>query len=204
MWNRDADWANDTAVVKINQALRDGVVRSGVQQLRRPRHVDVARRSPAVRKGCRPARGGGPLDLDAGRRSRIAPSGSARSARSPRSSVRTSCRRVSTRATGASWRCATACGRPTTAVPCGAARAPAPAASTVPASRTWCSPGSQRESRRRSACSRRDRLRRRAIATKAMNPAARTTQMTRATRAAVDSGAAHAPPAPGGRCTVAV
>jgi hypothetical protein len=31
MWNRDADWANDTAVVNMNQALRDGVVRSGVQ-----------------------------------------------------------------------------------------------------------------------------------------------------------------------------
>lgn len=30
MWNRDADWANDTAVVKMNQALTDGVVRSGV------------------------------------------------------------------------------------------------------------------------------------------------------------------------------
>ena len=30
IWNRDANWANDTAVVKMNQALTDGVVRSGV------------------------------------------------------------------------------------------------------------------------------------------------------------------------------
>ena len=30
VWNRDANWANDTAVVKMNQALTDGVVRSGV------------------------------------------------------------------------------------------------------------------------------------------------------------------------------
>lgn len=31
VWNRDANWANDTAVVKMNQALTDGVRRSGVQ-----------------------------------------------------------------------------------------------------------------------------------------------------------------------------
>lgn len=30
MWNRDANWANDTAVVKMNQALTDGVMRSGL------------------------------------------------------------------------------------------------------------------------------------------------------------------------------
>ena len=30
VWNRDADWANNTAVVKMNQALTNGVVRSGV------------------------------------------------------------------------------------------------------------------------------------------------------------------------------
>lgn len=30
IWNRDANWANDTAVVKMNQALTDGVVRSGI------------------------------------------------------------------------------------------------------------------------------------------------------------------------------
>lgn len=30
VWNRDADWANDTAVAKMNQALTNGVVRSGV------------------------------------------------------------------------------------------------------------------------------------------------------------------------------
>ncbi len=30
LWNRDANWANDTAVVKMNQALTDGIVRSGV------------------------------------------------------------------------------------------------------------------------------------------------------------------------------
>ncbi len=30
VWNRDADWANDVAVTKMNQALTDGVVRSGV------------------------------------------------------------------------------------------------------------------------------------------------------------------------------
>ncbi len=30
IWNRDADWANDTAVVKMNQALTEGAVRSGV------------------------------------------------------------------------------------------------------------------------------------------------------------------------------
>jgi hypothetical protein len=30
VWNRDADWANDVAVTKMNQALTDGVVRSGI------------------------------------------------------------------------------------------------------------------------------------------------------------------------------
>jgi hypothetical protein len=30
VWNRDADWANDTAVTKMNQALTDGVVLSGI------------------------------------------------------------------------------------------------------------------------------------------------------------------------------
>lgn len=30
IWNRDANWANDTAMVKMNQALTDGVARSGI------------------------------------------------------------------------------------------------------------------------------------------------------------------------------
>ena len=30
VWNRDADWANNTAVVKMNQALTNGVARSGI------------------------------------------------------------------------------------------------------------------------------------------------------------------------------
>jgi hypothetical protein len=30
MWNRDADWANSTAVVRMNQALTNGAARSGV------------------------------------------------------------------------------------------------------------------------------------------------------------------------------
>ena len=30
VWNRDANWANDTAVTKMNQALTNGVVQSGV------------------------------------------------------------------------------------------------------------------------------------------------------------------------------
>ena len=30
IWNRDANWANDTAVQKMNQALTDGVARSGI------------------------------------------------------------------------------------------------------------------------------------------------------------------------------
>ncbi len=30
IWNRDANWANDTVVVKMNQALTDGVARSGI------------------------------------------------------------------------------------------------------------------------------------------------------------------------------
>ena len=30
VWNRDADWANDTAVVKMNQAMVNGAARSGV------------------------------------------------------------------------------------------------------------------------------------------------------------------------------
>jgi hypothetical protein len=30
IWNRDANWANDTAVVKMNQALTNGVARSGI------------------------------------------------------------------------------------------------------------------------------------------------------------------------------
>ena len=29
-WNRDADWANDVAVVKMNQALTDGIQRTGL------------------------------------------------------------------------------------------------------------------------------------------------------------------------------
>ena len=51
------------------------------------------------------------------------PSGCTRSARSPRSSRPTSCRRTRTRTTGASWRCATASGRRTTAARRAAARA---------------------------------------------------------------------------------
>ena len=31
LWNRDADWANDTAVVKMNQALTDGAARSDLE-----------------------------------------------------------------------------------------------------------------------------------------------------------------------------
>jgi hypothetical protein len=30
IWNRDADWANNTAVVKMNQALTNGVVQAGI------------------------------------------------------------------------------------------------------------------------------------------------------------------------------
>jgi hypothetical protein len=30
MWNRDADWANNTAVVKMNQALTNGAIRAGL------------------------------------------------------------------------------------------------------------------------------------------------------------------------------
>ena len=30
VWNRDANWANDTAVTKMNQALTNGVVQSGI------------------------------------------------------------------------------------------------------------------------------------------------------------------------------
>ena len=30
MWNRDANWANDTAVTKMNQALTDGAAQTGL------------------------------------------------------------------------------------------------------------------------------------------------------------------------------
>ena len=30
VWNRDADWANNTAVVKMNQALTNGIARTGL------------------------------------------------------------------------------------------------------------------------------------------------------------------------------
>ena len=33
MWNRDANWANDTAVVKMNQALTDGAAQSGLPNI---------------------------------------------------------------------------------------------------------------------------------------------------------------------------
>ena len=33
VWNRDADWANDTAVVKMNQALTDGAAQSGLANI---------------------------------------------------------------------------------------------------------------------------------------------------------------------------
>ena len=79
-----------------------------------PRRAERARRPPAVREHRRPARGAGRSRWTrAGAADRS--SGSPRSARRRRSSARTSSRRTSTRTTGASWRCATACARPTTA-----------------------------------------------------------------------------------------
>jgi hypothetical protein len=40
VWNRDADWANDVAVVAMNQALRDGANGTGLTNLV---HLDTSR-----------------------------------------------------------------------------------------------------------------------------------------------------------------
>ena len=37
VWNRDADWANDSAVVKMNEALTNGATQTGLDQHRRAR-----------------------------------------------------------------------------------------------------------------------------------------------------------------------
>ena len=106
------------------------------RRLRAARHVGGAERPPAVRARRRPARGEGADQLDPPGRGRPHRVGQARSAPSPPSSGRTSCRRACTPATGASSRCATACARPTTAATPTAAGAPAPGARTPRASRT--------------------------------------------------------------------
>ena len=137
VWNADADWANDTVVAKLNGTVRNAAAASRDVEHRVVRGAERARRAPPVREHRRPARGAGARDLALAPARPTARSGSRRSARRRRCSGPISCRRTRTRPTGASWHCATACARPTTA----ARRAAAPAAarrrdSTRSASRT--------------------------------------------------------------------
>ena len=71
VWNRDADWANNTAVVKMNQALTNGVAAQWHHQLRRARHVGRAQRpSPVRARASACSRRSGPHALDATGRGR--------------------------------------------------------------------------------------------------------------------------------------
>ena len=114
-WNKDADWANSTALTTINATVRAAVTQSGVSPavvldlqsafngrrlcestvgLREEKGLDVV----AVARGGRPRR-----------------SGSRRSGPSARSAARTTCRSRCTPTTGRSRRCSPACGRSGTA-----------------------------------------------------------------------------------------
>ena len=117
VWNRDADWANDTVVATLNSTVRNAAAATGLTNIKVLRRAERARRPPPVREHRRPARGAGPRDAGTRPARRTARSGSRRSARRRRCSGPTSSRRTRTRPTGASWRCATACARPTTAAP---------------------------------------------------------------------------------------
>ena len=115
VWNRDADWANDTVVQTFNNTVRNAAAQTG---LRNVRVVDMTN-ALAGRRLCENSVG----LLEEQRRRQLADRGRRRQDRVGQPDphghddlpARTSSRRTATRATGASSRCATACGRRTTA-----------------------------------------------------------------------------------------
>jgi hypothetical protein len=127
-WNADADYANNTLLPTINSTVSGAATASGFANIKllvgsaRTRSACSRRRASA--RGRRPARS-------------TSPSGSTRSARSRRrAAARTTSRNHCTRTTGASSRCGTASGRPTTPARRRPARACAGStASTATASR---------------------------------------------------------------------
>ena len=124
LWNRDADWANATALPTINGALLRAAADVGLPNVRT---LDMTH----AFDGKRLCENGVGLYEEVGLPGwqspapSTAPSGSTRSARSPRSATApTTCRSRCTPATGDSSRCATACARSGTAVPPAAEAAP--------------------------------------------------------------------------------
>jgi len=141
-WNNDANWANSTALPTINNAVRNAAAQTGLSNVKLLElqsafngHRLCENTVGLLRRRASPP---GPRPAPSTRAS-----GSTRSAPSPPSSARTTCRSRSTPTTGVSWRCATARARPTTAArPAGApARSPAPG-SRRRASPTWRSTSS--------------------------------------------------------------
>ena len=138
VWNRDADWAHDTVVAAMNGSVRNGAAGRGSANVVGARPPERARRPAAVRVRRRRARGDGHRELDERRARSTGRSGSPdphrhddlRPLPAPGGQPR--------RATGASWRCATACARPTTAAPSAAGAACASrTGSTRAGSRRW-------------------------------------------------------------------
>ena len=121
-WNTDANWAVNTALPTINNAVKNGAAQTGLSNVKimELQNTFNGRRLCENTVGLLEERGlatwqsSGAVDNA---------SGSSRSARSRRSSGRTSCRSRCTPTTGVSGRCATACARPTTAVRRAVARA---------------------------------------------------------------------------------
>ena len=69
VWNRDADWANDTVVQTFNTTIRNATAQSRPEQREGGRHDERAGRAAAVREQRRPARGARRRQLaDRGRR----------------------------------------------------------------------------------------------------------------------------------------
>ena len=123
VWNRDADWANDTVVPALNDSIRNGVAQSGLGNVRIIEAAGALNGRRLCETRRRTARGAGRRELDERRARPTRPSGSSRCARARRCSGPTSSRRTSIRTTGVRRRCATASGRPTTTERRAAARA---------------------------------------------------------------------------------
>ena len=70
VWNRDADWANDTVVPALANTMINAVDAERPDEHQDPRPAPVAQRAPAVREHRRPARGEGRRLVDERRRGR--------------------------------------------------------------------------------------------------------------------------------------
>ena len=134
-WDKDADWANRTALATINSTVRrrGGRLRHRRGEATRP--LRGLQRPAAVREGRRAVRGGGAEQLDAARRGGPDRVGQPDPHRHHGGRRRTSCRSRCTRTTGPSSGCAAACARCGTPARPAAAPARSPAPAWSPASR---------------------------------------------------------------------